>query len=165
MSRVSPPRLRAAADRVEIRRAQTSDAQSAAEVWLRSYTAALRTVRRAHTDAEVRAWFRDVVVPQRETWVATVDGTVVAVMVLHNADLDQLYVDPPWWRQGIGDRLVELAKERRPGGLMLWTFQVNTAAQRFYQRHGFIEVDRTDGSGNEEHEPDICLAWRAPFNP
>jgi ribosomal protein S18 acetylase RimI-like enzyme len=68
-------------------------------------------------------------------------------------------VDPDWRGRGIGDRFVRLAKERRPGGLSLWTFQVNKPAQRFYERHGFTEVDRTDGSGNEEHEPDIRYAW------
>jgi hypothetical protein len=28
-------------------------------------------------------------------------------------------------------------------------------AQRFYERHGFIAVERTDGSSKKEHEPDI----------
>ena len=31
-----------------------------------------------------------------------------------------------------------LAKERRPGGLELYTFQVNDRARRFYERHGFV---------------------------
>ncbi|MGH3716588.1 MAG: GNAT family N-acetyltransferase [Micromonosporaceae bacterium] len=142
-----------------VRRAADADATAAAEVWLRSYAAALPTVRRAHTDEEVRDWFRHVVVPDRETWVAVVDGTVAAVMVLHDDWLDQLYVDPPRQRHGIGDALVRHAKQRRPQGLQLWTFQVNTPAQRFYERHGFVEAERTDGATNEEHEPDIRYAW------
>jgi hypothetical protein len=38
-------------------------------------------------------------------------------------------------------------------------------AQRFYLRQGFHEVERTDGSRNEEGAPDILYAWnpsRAP---
>ncbi len=30
-----------------------------------------------------------------------------------------------------------------------------TALQRFDERHGFVEVERTDGSGNEERAPDV----------
>jgi hypothetical protein len=49
---------------------------------------------------------------------------------------------------------------RHPAGLELWVFQRNDAAREFYARHGFIELRRTDGSGNEEREPDVRLAWR-----
>ncbi len=45
-------------------------------------------------------------------------------------------------------------------GLELWTFQVNARARRFYERHGFVEVDRTDGGHNEERQPDVRYAWR-----
>ncbi|CAL9411931.1 hypothetical protein SUDANB43_01667 [Streptomyces sp. enrichment culture] len=50
------------ADAVVLRRAAAADARAAADVWLRSFSAALPTVVRPHSDAEVRAWFRDVVV-------------------------------------------------------------------------------------------------------
>ncbi|WP_411110034.1 GNAT family N-acetyltransferase [Streptomyces sp. c-19] len=145
---------------LDIRRAVDSDAAEAADVWLRSYTAALPDVRRAHTDDEVRAWFRHVVVPGQETWVATLEGAVVALLVLDDEELDQLYVDPPWRGHGIGDRLVDLAKQRRADGLTLWTFQANAPARRFYERHGFVAAEHTDGSRNEEGEPDVRYVWR-----
>ncbi|MFE0025140.1 GNAT family N-acetyltransferase [Amycolatopsis sp. NPDC059021] len=143
-----------------LRRARRSDARAAADVWLRSFAAALPTVRRPHSDDEVRAYFRDVVVPLRETWVAVVDGRVIGLLVLDENLLSQLYLEPGWRGRGIGDRFVALAKERRPSGLQLWTFQVNGPARRFYERHGFLAAERTDGSGNEEHEPDIRYVWR-----
>jgi hypothetical protein len=43
---------------------------------------------------------------------------------------------------------------------LLWTFQTNTGARRFYERHGFVAVDETDGSANEERAPDVRYAWR-----
>jgi len=52
-----------------------------------------------------------------------------------------------------------LAKRERPGGLRLWTFESNTGAQRFYERHGFVATDRTDGRNNEEGAPDILYVW------
>jgi ribosomal protein S18 acetylase RimI-like enzyme len=160
----------------EVRRATAADADTVADVWLRSFGGALPTVRRAHSDDDVRSWIRDVVVPGRETWVATVDGVVAAMMVLDVGggsvesdagdpvgvgEIDQLYVDPSTQGCGLGSRLVDVAKRRYPAGLELWTFQINAAARRFYERHKFVAVDRTDGSGNEEREPDIRYRWRA----
>ncbi|MFG2457247.1 GNAT family N-acetyltransferase [Streptomyces sp. NPDC048523] len=147
---------------VVLRRAAARDASAAAEVYLRSFTAALPTVVRPRSDDEVRAYFQDVVVPLRETWVAedSASGAVVGLMVLAGDLLSQLYLDPDWRGRGIGDRFVALAKERSPQGLSLWTFQVNKPAHRFYARHGFVEAERTDGSGNEEREPDVRYVWR-----
>ncbi|MER7395953.1 GNAT family N-acetyltransferase [Streptomyces sp. NPDC000151] len=150
-------------ERTVLRRAGATDAAGVAEVWLRSYAAALPGVRRAHADDAVRAWFREVVVPERETWVADAGGEIAGMMVLHGPDeLDQLYLAPERRGQGLGDRLVALAKERRPAGLALWTFQANRPAQRFYLRHGFRERLRTDGRDNEEREPDIRYVWTPP---
>ncbi|MEU6475783.1 GNAT family N-acetyltransferase [Streptomyces sp. NPDC047017] len=145
-----------------LRRAHGSDALAAADVWLRSFAAALPTVVRPHSDDAVRAYFRDVVVPSHETWVAEEpDGAgIVGVMVLADDTLSQLYLDPRWRGRGLGDRFVALAKERGPRGLDLWTFQVNKPAHRFYERHGFVAVEHTDGSGNEEREPDVRYVWR-----
>lgn len=142
-----------------LREALPDDLDDLVGVWLRSYDAALPSVRRAHSDAEVRAWFRDIVLPSQEVWVAELDSRIVGLLVLNGAELSQLYLDPGWRGRGLGDRLIELAKRLRPDRLELWTFQVNAPAQRFYERHGFAEVDRTDGALNEENEPDIRYVW------
>ncbi|MEU1707318.1 GNAT family N-acetyltransferase [Streptomyces sp. NPDC005706] len=150
-------------DGIVLRRAVAADAGAAADVWLRSFAAALPTVVRPRTDDDVRGYFHDVVIPLRETWVAeeTAGGSgIVGVMVLDDALLSQLYLDPGWRGRGLGDRFVALAKERSPQGLTLWTFQVNTTAHRFYERHGFVAVEHTDGGGNEEREPDVRYVWR-----
>lgn len=145
---------------VVLRRAGDADALAAADVWLRSFDAALPSVRRAHDDAEVRDWFSRVLVPQYETWVAVAENSVVGVLVLNGGELKQLYLDPAWRGRGLGDRFISLAKQRRPDGLRLWTFQVNTSPQRFYERHGFTEVERTAGLRNDEREPDIRYVWQ-----
>ncbi|MFF5157109.1 GNAT family N-acetyltransferase [Streptomyces sp. NPDC000348] len=145
---------------VRLRRALSADAEAAAGVWLRSFAAALPGVVRPRSDDEVRDYFRHVLVPLRETWVAEADGDLVGVMVLGGGELEQLYLAPEWRGHGIGDRFVALAKKHGPEGLSLWTFQVNTPAHRFYERHGFTAVERTDGSRNEEREPDVRYVWR-----
>ena len=143
-----------------IRRATAADATAVAEVWLRSRKASVPAIPApVHNDDEVRSWFVELVVPERETWVAEVDGEVVGLLVLDGDDVDQLYVDPAMTGQGVGSRLLARAKAERPGGLELWTFQANAGALRFYARHGFVEAARTDGD-NEERAPDLRLAWR-----
>jgi len=147
-------------DGIEIRRARDDDAGSVADVFLTSFHAAY-DFPLAHTDDEVRDWIRGTLLSTREVWVAVApDATVVGLMALGPDMLDQLYLAPGWTGRGIGSRLVALAKAGRPGGLDLYTFHVNTAARRFYERHGFREVARGDGSGNEEGQPDVRYAWR-----
>jgi GNAT superfamily N-acetyltransferase len=133
-----------------------------ADVFLRSFHAALPTVHLAHSDDEVRGWFASEVLPDplRETWVAETSGrSVVGMMVLGPDMVEHLYLAPEARGQGIGDRFIELAKARRPDGLALYAFQVNGPARRFYERHGFRAVAFGDGSGNEEGEPDVRYAW------
>ncbi len=142
-----------------LRPARADDGPAVAEVWLRSFAAALPTVRLAHPDDEVRRWVRDELVVRADTWVAEAGGAVVGVLALSPRWIDQLYLDPDARGQGIGDRFVTLAQERQPSGLQLWTFQLNGPAQRFYERHGFVAVERTDGAGNQEREPDVRYRW------
>ncbi|HLL66399.1 MAG TPA: GNAT family N-acetyltransferase [Micromonosporaceae bacterium] len=150
---------------IEIRPARPGDAAEVGDVWLRSFTTALPGVRLAHTSEEVRAWLRDVLLPRGGTWVAVAEQRVVGMLAVHGHDLDQLYVDPDWHGRGIGSRFVGLAKERSASGLTLWTFQVNAPARRFYERHGFVPVEYTDGAANEEREPDVRYVWPAPEAP
>ena len=39
--------------------------------------------------------------------------------------------------------------------IRLRTFQENLGARRFYEQHGFKIIEFSDGSGNEEHYPDM----------
>ncbi|MFC7467765.1 GNAT family N-acetyltransferase [Actinomadura keratinilytica] len=98
---------------VLLRRALPADAPALAEVWLRSFAAALPTVRRAHGDEAARAWFAHLVTGC-ETWGAFDGERAVGLLVLDGDELEQLYLAPDRRGQGLGDRLVTLAKERRP---------------------------------------------------
>lgn len=142
-----------------IRRATTADTGAIAEVFLTSFHATY-TFPLAHDDDEVRGWIASHLVPDLETWVAQIDDRIVALLALGDAGIDQLYVHPDAQGSGIGCELVDLAKQRRPGGLELYTFQVNARARRFYERLGFVVVAMGDGSGNEEGQPDLLYRWR-----
>ena len=113
-----------------------------------------------HPPEEVHAWFTELMATgERETWVAERDGQVVGYLLLDPAWLDSLYVRPEVTGQGVGSVLLDLAKGLRPDGFALWVFESNTRARRFYARHGLLETERTDGSGNEERAPDIKMVW------
>jgi GNAT superfamily N-acetyltransferase len=147
-----------------LRRATDQDAPGVAEVLIRSRQAAADVIPPSvHPDAEVRGWVSTVVIPEREVWLAEdAGGRALGVLVLEQGWVDQLYVDPEFTGMGLGTRLIGLAKSRCPEGLQLWTFESNIGAQRFYDRHGFVEAQRTDGSGNEENAPDIRFVWTGP---
>ena len=144
---------------LRLRRAAPEDAPAVAELFLDSFHATYEFPL-AHTDDEVRGWVRDHLIPDSEAWVAIDDERVVALLVVAPGWIEQLYVEPTRLGVGIGSRLVDLAKTRSPDGLTLWTFQVNARARRFYERHGFVVVELTDGSGNEERQPDVRYAWK-----
>jgi GNAT superfamily N-acetyltransferase len=146
-----------------IRRASSSDAGAVAELYLRARRAAAdrgTIPPPVHDDDDVTGWITDVVIPRLECWLAErASGTLVGMLVLEADWVDQLYVDPDHTSRGIGAELLAVAKHERPEGLRLWTFVSNEEAQRFYLRHGFQEVERTDGGRNEEGAPDIQYAW------
>ena len=147
---------------VRVRRTSTSDAQAAADLYVRARRHAVPAIPPLRpSDDDARAWIAGAVRSGREMWVAEAEhGPIVALMLLEEDWVEQLYVDPNWTGQGIGGRLVEVAKRERPDGLQLWTFQSNHRAHRFYERHGFVAVERTDGQKNQEQAPDVRYVWR-----
>ena len=144
---------------VLIRRSEAADAPQVAEVFLASFGGRY-DFPLAHTPDEVRGWVAEDLLPTTETWVAVAGDELVGFLSLREAFLEQLYLASSWTGRGVGSRLVELAKQRRPAGLELFTFQVNDGARRFYERHGFVAVWFGDGSENEERQPDVRYAWR-----
>jgi GNAT superfamily N-acetyltransferase len=146
---------------INLRQAVSGDSLAVAEVYLRARRAAIPYIPPCvHNDDEVRSWITDVVIPAQDTWVAVMDDEIVAMMALQNSWIHQLYVAPDWGGKGIGSRLIQLAKERYPCSLELWTFESNHGARRFYERNGFLEVEREDGTNNEEGAPAIRYQWK-----
>jgi GNAT superfamily N-acetyltransferase len=145
---------------VPIRLARTDDIDMIAEVYVSSF-AGLTFLPKLHTNAETRRWIREEMVPRHEVWVAEEDGRVVGFAALAGDLLGYLYVHPDAQNRGVGTALLGVVKVERPSGFRLWTFQRNEGARRFYERHGLRAVEVTDGSGNEEKEPDVLYEWVA----
>jgi ribosomal protein S18 acetylase RimI-like enzyme len=150
----------AATAAITIRRGLVEEVSRIVDVYLASRRGAgARIPRAVHTDDEVRAWWADTVLVERETWVAESHGDILAVMVLRGEWVDQLYVRTEAQRRGVGGRLIAQAKRGR-SRLRLYTFESNEPARDFYEKHGFKAIAFGDGTGNEEGAPDVLYEWR-----
>jgi hypothetical protein len=146
-----------------IRRATPSDSQGAAEVFL----AARKTMTylpRVHGDDETRDFITHVV-RDLETFVAERNGQVVGFAALRTDWLDHLYVHPSRFNTQTGTKLFEEVRFQRPDGFQFWVFQQNAGARRFYERHGCALAKLTDGSANEEKQPDALYVWPSSRSP
>jgi putative acetyltransferase len=140
-----------------LRRARAEDAASVAAVFRASYRT-LTFLPILHTPEEDRVYFTKVV-GDDEVWVYEDGGQLVGFAALTPELLSHLYIHPERIGEGIGTVLLDKAKERRPEGFRFWVFQRNERARRFYERHGCQLVELSDGSGNEEKEPDALYEW------
>lgn len=146
-----------------LRRAISDDAAEVAEVYLRSRNTLASYAPLAHSEAAVREWIANMLVPSGNVTVAVNDNRIVGMAAHVVADgvawLDQLYVHPEFQRQGVGSALLESVKSQTAGKLQLYTFQMNRDAAAFYERQGFVAIAYSDGSRNEEGCPDVlyCL--------
>ena len=101
-----------------------------------------------------------------EVWLAEENGRPLGFLAIRRSDqnreevLEKLYVDPEAQNRGVGTALLDQAKAMRPDGFVLWVFQENEGARRFYERHGFRLVELTDGADNMEREPDALYEWK-----
>jgi len=148
-----------------LRSAKAAEAPRIAEVLLASRGAFLPFAPFAHTAAEVRQWVREVLLPTSEVTVAVVDGTVVGVLAVSSKEgrswIEQLYIHPTHVGQAIGSQLLAHAVGTVPVPIRLYTFQQNERARKFYERHGFVAVEFTDGSANAERCPDVLYELSA----
>lgn len=83
---------------------------------------------------------------------------VVGFVAYSDHEISQLYVHVDYQGKGIGLALLNKAKDSSSGRLILQTFEVNIAAQLFYERNGFKIISR--GHENEENLPDIKYEWK-----
>lgn len=140
-----------------IRELETSDAEVIARLARDARRAAIADLPEVHTPVEDIAFYRQQITSAIGFCFEDA-GAVVGFVLGQDQMIEHLYVAPESQRQGIGTLLLEHLARALPGRpLRLWAFQSNHGAIAFYRRHGFIVIDQTDGSGNEEGLPDYLL--------
>jgi putative acetyltransferase len=131
-----------------------------AKVFKLSFRHTFPNFKEIHSVEEDLKFFAEVIFKKDQIFIAEENQKILGFIAFNSEFIDQLYVLPEAQRRGIGSRLLKFAQDFSPH-LKLWTFQENQRAQAFYKKHGFNEVRRTDGSANEEKEPDILMEWHS----
>jgi GNAT superfamily N-acetyltransferase len=149
-------------DAASLRQSRPDDAPAIAALHRAARRQAMPYLPELHSEAEVSAWMRDTLLPNAEVWVAEICGRAVGYLALVGDSLDHLYVGPAHQGRGVGSLLLAKAQALRPAGLRLFAFQRNHRARAFYEARGFAPVRLSDGTGNEEKEPDVLYEWPAP---
>lgn len=147
--------------KVHITRARSADGAGIAAVYLTA-TAKLGFLPRRHDGPDM--WHHFSTLPSKQrVWIAQQGGRIAAFLAMSPGWpnwVDHLYVHPSAQNKGLGTALLNQAMLSAPQGFQLWTFCQNRGAQRFYERHGLIIAERTDGRRNEEGLADLRYVWR-----
>lgn len=149
-----------------LRQATSADATRVADLLIETRRRFMPYAPSAHPEHEVRAWVANHLVPTGGVTVAERGDTVIGAMATARVNgqswIHQMAVDPSHVNEGLGSVLLRHALSTLPSPVRLYTFQANTGARRFYERHGFTAVTFTDGRDNEERCPDVLYECRAP---
>lgn len=84
--------------------------------------------------------------------VAEVDGVVRGFVAYSDAELTWLYVDPQFYKKGVGRALVRHAVANSTSAMELELLEGNTPALKLYLSEGFRVIKRIEGKleGNED---------------
>ena len=150
---------------LNLRPALPGDAEAAATLLIESRRRHLPYLPLVHGEADVRRWVREQLLPAGGVTLAEDEAGLAGLLAVSQGEgiawIEQLYLRPGATGRGIGRRLLLHALATLPRPVQLYTFQANTGARRFYARHGFVDLARGDGSGNEERCPDVLMRLEA----
>ena len=148
-----------------LRSATAADSPRIADLLISTRTAFMPYAPSAHSEDDVRAWVASQLVPTGGVVVAEVNERVVGAMAtaVEGAAswITQMAVEPSLVGNGIGTHLLAHALGALNLPMRLYTFQQNIGARRFYERHGFVAIEFTDGQDNEERCPDVLYEFRS----
>lgn len=136
---------------MNIRAVHAHEGPQIAQISRETRLAAMPYLPDLHTPEEDLAFFASEI-KSSTCLVAEVNGEIVGFGCVRDGWLNHLYVLPNHQGVGIGSALLN---ELRSKIDQFWVFQKNHLARDFYKLRGFIEVEFTDGAGNEENEPDV----------
>ncbi|MFB3167854.1 GNAT family N-acetyltransferase [Neobacillus sp. 179-C4.2 HS] len=143
--------------KVKIIKYQPNYAKQTVEMWRNSKEAALGQKEIHSFDSHVD-FLNQILAKQYQVDLVLMDEMVVGMIAYNEGEISQLYIHIDFQGNGIGQALLARAKEQSAGRLILYTFEVNKKAQRFYEKHGFMIIGR--GYENEEDLPDILYEWK-----
>lgn len=138
-----------------IRELQRKDVDRVADIWL-------ETNLKAHCFIPAQYWksnFEAVkeMLSQAEVYVYETDKKIQGLIGINGEYIEGIFVCSEMQSKGIGRRLLEHIKNKRPE-LLLNVYRKNTRAIDFYKREGF-EIQR-EGIDEITGEKDYAMIWR-----
>lgn len=149
---------------VRIREARAADALGLASVQQRSSLKAYASIFPAEApkptrQALAKGW-RAAAEASAALLAESGEGTIGGV-IAQDAELSRLYVDPQWWRRGVGRRLYDSALLRiRDAGkreAFLWVLEENHGVRAMYERRGWQLIR---GETNEVYPGVVEVRYR-----
>ena len=92
-------------------------------------------------------------------WVAELDRIVIGFVAFTSDELAWLYVDPTFYRRGVGTALIQKALAETKASLYAEVLDGNEAAIQVYHNAGFEVVGHDSGRmpGNEQYEVSVTV--------
>ncbi|AMC33840.1 GNAT family N-acetyltransferase [Janthinobacterium sp. B9-8] len=136
-----------------------TDSKAIAALYLASRKACLPYAPLAHRDEAICSWVAEVLIKTDHIIAASKEGVIYGFIATASDEdkqwINHPYIHPKHTGLGIGSALLEYALAQMPHPVYLYTFQANAGARRFYERYGFLALEFSDGSNNEESCPDV----------
>jgi GNAT superfamily N-acetyltransferase len=127
--------------RITIRALTETDLDLVAKLWFESWQSTGMEFTRRHDEAGFRRRIRQ----RFESWQAYVacrgaDPVGFLALTMEDARVDQLFIAPQHQRQGVGQLLLDFAKQKLPNGFWLRALVYNRGACAFYDAQGLPRV-------------------------
>ncbi len=91
----------------------------------------------------------NVYLPNADTWVAEINGTVVGFIALLGNEVGAIFVEPKFQGAGVGKALMNKAQEIH-GDLEVEVFQANSIGRKFYDSYGFKLMSEKEHAETEQ---------------
>jgi putative acetyltransferase len=147
-------------NRLNIRERVPADNAALVEIWHRSVRAT-HTFLTAQDIENLYPQVRDQYLPAVDVWVCEDGaGQIAGFIGTHEAQVEMLFVDPAWFGQGAGSKLLDHAKALH-ANLTVDVNEQNAQAHGFYRHYGFEDVGRSSIDSAGRPFPLIHMALRA----
>ena len=139
-----------------VRPGAESDRPDLVRIWRRAVEATHGFLTPSDID-EIEHQIRAAVLPALTLSVARRrDDDLVGWIGVHGTRVEALFVDPTAHRQGVGSALLDSATAAMPQ-VELDVNEQNPSALRFYERHGFVRVGRSERDGEGRPFPVVHM--------
>lgn len=106
--------------------------------------------------ARERVNVAEVYMPNTDTWVIEIDGSVAGFIALMGNEVGALFLQPKYHGRGAGKALMDKAQELH-GDLEVEVFKQNSIGRKFYSQYGFEYLEE------KLHEPTGRQVLRLKF--